>query len=991
MTAYDGGVTVACPGSNPIDVPNGTNGESCTVAGIDGGVQVSCPGSSPVTVTSGTNGQNGAPGLGLSNGLKLQVISVSNTSPVAVRFKVMDERGNPVDLSGKYSINSVFVPRFSLSYHELTNGIVGAYKVFTKTGSATAASATDPAVPPANVVLTPTTLTPTWPIPAAGVPATDAQLKGLLVENGAGFGDYTYTFPTGGNTQLKNSSNRFVTSVTAPVEYDASKLGLTHTVWIQASRQTDLSDPNNLKTFSVVDFEYNYVPNGAVTPVRREVASQAGCNKCHNGFKRDVNPNETIPTPSGFHGGGRVEVAFCNVCHNPDRVTNPSANSSVFVHRIHAGHLLTANPDGGVPPNAFHGLEATYPQDNRNCAACHAGAAQGGQYLTVMNRQVCGSCHDNVDFTGTSTAPGCDEAGNGPAAKDAEGRFLPCTHPAQADDTACAVCHGPQSTKSIARVHLVVVPPDPLAGQLLPDGGFGSPTGGAFNNNTHASWMAGAGVIPQGATAITYDLKEVRKNSAGKPEAVFKLKATTDAGTVDVDFGTYVPVTNTELIPGFVGSPSVYFAWSQPQDGIASPADFNVSASCYVKNAWNGSAATGASACSIVRDSATGYYTVTMTNITLPASAGMLTGGLGYTYGIQTTRPLTQVNLAAYPYNAATGIGGLSVPAPNVSKVATGFTARRQVVDNSRCNTCHAQLGVGPSFHAGQRNDAQTCTFCHTPNRTSSGWSANSKDFIHSIHGARVRTVAFNWHALSENENYGEVEFPSNTNNCQACHLPGTYDYTSQATVSALPRMLMSTAGQGFYNRVAASNPTGWYSLPPQNYVQANAVDYGFGYSTSNVSLTLPNGRTGSTQAAGTVVCSDGAPCVCTAANPCEQVVSGPVIYQGVSVNVTQKVGSVTNACNSATPCTCTTAAPCSGTVATCSVAAPCEAQGTTLVKSPITAACSACHDAAPSIAHMETMGGSFYDPRSQAMGKVEQCLICHGPGTIAPITDMHK
>jgi OmcA/MtrC family decaheme c-type cytochrome len=42
----------------------------------------------------------------------------------------------------------------------------------------------------------------------------------------------------------------------------------------------------------------------------------------------------------------------------------------------------------------------------------------------------------------------------------------------------------------------------------------------------------------------------------------------------------------------------------------------------------------------------------------------------------------------------------------------------------------------------------------------------------------------------------------------------------------------------------------------------------------------------------------------------------------------------------------------------------------TTLVSSPITAACSACHDRSSAISHMKSNGGLFYTPRSQAPSK---------------------
>jgi hypothetical protein len=44
----------------------------------------------------------------------------------------------------------------------------------------------------------------------------------------------------------------------------------------------------------------------------------------------------------------------------------------------------------------------------------------------------------------------------------------------------------------------------------------------------------------------------------------------------------------------------------------------------------------------------------------------------------------------------------------------------------------------------------------------------------------------------------------------------------------------------------------------------------------------------------------------------------------------------------------------------------------------------------------MQSMGGQFYElygPRQipATAAQPEQCLICHGPGTIAPIAVMHR
>ena len=68
------------------------------------------------------------------------------------------------------------------------------------------------------------------------------------------------------------------------------------------------------------------------------------------------------------------------------------------------------------------------------------------------------------------------------------------------------------------------------------------------------------------------------------------------------------------------------------------------------------------------------------------------------------------------------------------------------------------------------------------------------------------------------------------------------------------------------------------------------------------------------------------------------------------------------------------------------------QAAATTLVTSPFVAACASCHDSPTAMDHMQTNGGSFYAPRSTALAQPqqEQCLLCHGPGTVASISTLH-
>jgi hypothetical protein len=65
-------------------------------------------------------------------------------------------------------------------------------------------------------------------------------------------------------------------------------------------------------------------------------------------------------------------------------------------------------------------------------------------------------------------------------------------------------------------------------------------------------------------------------------------------------------------------------------------------------------------------------------------------------------------------------------------------------------------------------------------------------------------------------------------------------------------------------------------------------------------------------------------------------------------------------------------------------------ADSTTLVISPVSAACFACHDSGLAKSHMEVNGGAVYAPRAVALAKTEQCLVCHGSGRVADIKQAH-
>lgn len=806
-------------------------------------------------------GPDGAisPSTGLVAAVKPGGVSTAATAPITVRFTLRDDRGFPIDVAGVYSVNTPIQPRFAIGYftQDAATGVASPLTVYTQATSAAA---------PAGQ---PTSFNPLGTAPG----------NGTLVENGYGAGDYTYTFPT---TSIANGPQA--------VAYDVTKRGESHVVWIQASRQTDEVFAVDANTFYAANTPYYFVPDASRAPVAREIVAQSGCDSCHARFAVETT------TTAAFHGGGRVAVGMCNVCHNPGRTTNPAASSASFIHRIHNGENVATE-------NLFHGIAATYPRDIRDCATCHANAAQGAQAQTNPSKLACAGCHDYVSFTGAAPAT-CQILGQ--LVRGPDGKPVTCNHVAGPQpDTSCVTCHGPSGGFAAARYHIPVVAPDPGNAWLVPGG----------NVNTNASFLAAGGYVPADAEVITYDLASVDAvldatvtPPVKRPQITFKLLK----NGADVVFSTYAPAATppvTELIPNFVGAPSAYFAFAVPQDGNPTPADFNASASGYLKTIWAGTA-TGAGAGTLTGPDASGYYKLTLTGVQIPALATLVTGGIGYTYSLASSPPLVQTNVPAYPWTPAgdgTAQGGLSVPAPDLWKVATGYAGRRAIVDNAKCKNCHGALGVAPTFHAGQRNDGPTCSFCHNPNRTSSGWAAGSKYFIHAIHAGRKRTVPYTWHAEAADASFGDVEFPGTLNACTTCHIANTYDFTSPANLAAVPAMELTTVATGKLDANPLTNST-FYTLSP--YVVADGVtSYGAGFAYN------------------------------------------------AATNVTT------------------------------------EAAGTTLVMSPITGACAACHDAPAAINHMKSAGGQFYATRAAVLAQgpgQEQCLLCHGPGKLAAIGVVH-
>lgn len=647
---------------------------------------------------------------------------------------------------------------------------------------------------------------------APRTPTTDRE--GTLVDNGNG--TYTYTFAR----DIRQAKDLVASATLSPPKV-AADLGdlsfdptLTHRLTIQVygnARGTGTNTPDGSNSgvtavpmVNPVNVIYDFIPatGKPVTTAdfQREVISKTVCNECHEKLT--------------LHGS-RNETQYCVVCHTDQlkfgatrtvstngkfpaltetKTVDPTTGIAsytytprmsvadgvtigdfpVMVHRIHSGtDLVKENYNLANVVFDQKGF-SMLGSGQKMCIKCHDNtkAAQADNWNTKPSQLACGSCHDGIDWTtgkGSTIADG--QAYNAaPASKNpvlAQTGHLP----GQAlDNAACPICHKPADIKVYHQTENIT-PHNPT--------------------------------IMDGLVSFTYDIKSATVDENNDLRIVFKISAN---GTPV----SYIApaATVTAPLPGFTGSPSFLLAYAQPQDGIATPADYNNAGvkqaqaiSVSLADLLSTSKANTVGTLSANAD-ANGYYTA------------VVKGGATGTKKFPVGATMRAVALQGY----FTQISPASARhAVSVVKAVTGDVERRTVVDSAKCANCHEWF----EGHGGNRvYQVQVCVMCHTPGLATSGrgisdatlaayssftiadnkllssWGFNKsatnaalqftvttnnfKDMIHGIHAGRETATPFvdvrdRTPSAIVLLDFKRMDFPGKINNCETCHKPGTY------------------------------------------------------------------------------------------------------------------------------------------------------------------------------------------------------------------------
>ena len=497
---------------------------------------------------------------------------------------------------------------------------------------------------------------------------------------------------------------------------------------------------------------FHFVPNGTPPTTVIEDTTTAQCNACHD--------------PLTAHGNGRREVPLCLLCHT-DQFTDPDSGNTIdfrhMIHRIHRGKDLPSVAAGPVGTKYAFG-------DGEDFFGAKINVCADGPFESAP-------CTSDADCNGGSCT-GTATAGVG-FPQDIRNCGTCHTDGATADNyrtlpgsVACTGCHdsiNPGTT--------------PLNG-LAP--GAGHAVGArpeALCTTCHLPQMAsefdlsvpGAHVIElRSATLLGLQGELVAASGAPGGPAQVQFRVRNGDGTALTDF---------------TGLNRIVFTFSGPTT------EYGGASSPFFSNTAFGSGTSG----TLNGPDGTGLATYT-TSTNLPADAAGT-----WTVGAEVRRSVT--------------VHGVSVteaaqnPVRDFSVDGSSVKARRTVVEQANCSSCHGTFSKDFSVHGNSRNDVEYCILCHNPsvsdferrkNATASGAAVATepiafKHLIHKLHRGEALDqkpyIVYGFGSSPKNytaHDFSEIRFPGDLRNCEKCHAGTSWQVPLPAGVRATESSVVS-------------------------------------------------------------------------------------------------------------------------------------------------------------------------------------------------------
>jgi len=656
-------------------------------------------------------------------GLVLEIIDVVIPADLQpeVTFKITDPAGLPLDREGVFTPGPVSTS-FILSFIPAGEQAYVAYTTRVQTSPDTGESATQA--------------------------STDSG--GTYTDMGPLTGTYMYKFAT-----------------VLPADYDTNA---SHTMGMYARR--------DLREFDLDRYVANeldhFIPSGEAISAPRDIVTTATCNRCHD--------------PLAIHGGSRQKVGLCILCHNPTQSIDPDTMDSVdmpyMVHKIHAGvHLENGYVIVGYRQGVHDYSEIEFPAAINDCEICHTGGVPVEGAPMVANPNPAPAC----DATGNSmTEMAWSDAGIIDVRLDsADGKLF-----------ASAGKAGSASTGKWVKDGQVFFMVDAANSEVLHQVKVQNTVFGCANNapgtfrgeagQEHEVWMtlptrwacgschddidfaAGEGHLAQ---ADDSQCATCHQPSSGEEYD----RSVTGAHTVNYQSaqlgGVLVQIVDIEsTAPG--NKPKVTFSLSNKW-GPLSPTElgrleFSINGPNDDFNFY-------------VQEDALKKLRTSGPNWEFRFASRLPQEAMGsFTLGVEGR--ITDAVINEGQDNEFEMHDQMQNFVEPFAVTDATPVSRRMVVDDAKCESCHANL----SLHGSNRHDANGyCQTCHMPSATDAKvrpegeGEPQSIDFrymIHKIHrGAELENGYVVYGYRSSLHDFSHVEYVGDLRNCEACHVDDSY------------------------------------------------------------------------------------------------------------------------------------------------------------------------------------------------------------------------